>query len=80
MRRPPIPSKMVAITPIQPIYGKVIVNVDHIIAVSAIDSDKHLIYFENVAWELTPEDFEKVRHSWVVNIELTEYGGCCSNK
>lgn len=80
MRKPVIPSKMVEITPIQPIYGKVIVNVDHIIAISPIDSDKYLIYFENGAWELTPEDFEKVRYSWVVNIELTSYDRCNPNK
>jgi len=80
MRRPPIPGKMVEITPIQPIYGKVIVNVDHIIAISARDSDKHLIYFENGAWELTPEDFEKVQYSWVVNIELTSYDRYYPNK
>lgn len=80
MRKPPLPDKMVEITPIQPIYGKVIVNVDHIIAISARDSDKHLIYFENGTWELTPEDFEKVRYSWVVNIELTSYDRCNPNK
>lgn len=80
MRKPPIPSKIVEVTPLQPIYGKVLVNVDHIIAISAADSNKHSIYFESVAWKLTPEDFDKVRQSWVVNTELTGYDRLCPDK
>lgn len=80
MLKPPIPSKIVEVTPIQPAYGKVLVNVDHIIAISATGSDKHSIYFESIAWKLTPEDFDKVRQSWVENIEITGYGRGCPIK
>lgn len=67
MKKPSIPSKLVEVTPLQPEYGTVIVNVDHIIAMSANESGKHEIYFECVMWRLTPEDFERVRNSWILN-------------
>ena len=57
-------NKLVEVTPIEPNYGTVEVHTNHIIAVNA---EQHKIFFENVIWTLTEEDFEKVYEAWIIN-------------
>ena len=57
-------NKLVEVTPIKPVYGTVEVHTNHIIAVN---KEQNKIFFENVVWTLTEEDFNKVYESWVMN-------------
>lgn len=57
-------NKLVEVTPIVPSCGHVEVHTNHIIAVN---KEQNQIFFENVVWTLTEEDFDKVYKSWVTN-------------
>ena len=57
-------SKLVEVTPIKPVYGTVEVHTNHIIAVN---KEQHKIFFENIVWTLTEDDFNKVYESWIIN-------------
>ena len=44
-----------------PLYGKVELNIDKVIAVVP---EKHQLLFEAVRWDLAPEEFAKVYEVW----------------